>query len=147
MLQWLRICPAMQGTPVQSLVREDPICHPATKPWSQHCGARCLRAVLCNRGGHHDEKPCVTARESPQQPRLLTTKIHKYQEKHFTGASLLYNVALLLLLLLSHFSRVRLCAAPSLGFSRQEHWSGLPFPSPINKDEKWKKSHSVVSDS
>jgi len=46
---------------------------------------------------------------------------------------------LLLLLLLSHFSRVRLCATPetaahqappSLGFSRQEHWSGLPFPSP-----------------
>ena len=43
----------------------------------------------------------------------------------------------LLLLLLSHFSRVRLCATPqtaahqappSLGFSRQEHWSGLPFP-------------------
>ena len=45
----------------------------------------------------------------------------------------------LLLLLLSRFSRVRLCATPqtaahqaalSLGFSRQEHWSGLPFPSP-----------------
>ena len=44
----------------------------------------------------------------------------------------------LLLLLLSCFSCVRLCAtqwtaahqAPlSLGFSRQEHWSGLPFPS------------------
>ena len=41
-----------------------------------------------------------------------------------------------LLLLLSRFSRVRLCvtpqtaahqAPPSLGFSRQEHWSGLPF--------------------
>ena len=41
-----------------------------------------------------------------------------------------------LLLLLSHFSRVQLCAtpetaahqaAPSLGLSRQEHWSGLPF--------------------
>ena len=28
------------------------------------------------------------------------------------------------LLLLSHFSRVGLCAAPSPGFSRQEHWSG-----------------------
>ena len=47
---------------------------------------------------------------------------------------------LLLLLLLSRFSRVRLCetpetaahqAPPSLGFSRQEHWSGLPFPSPV----------------
>ena len=44
----------------------------------------------------------------------------------------------LLLLLLSHFSRVRLCvtpqtaahqAPPSLGSSRQEFWSGLPFPS------------------
>ena len=41
--------------------------------------------------------------------------------------------------MLSHFSRVRLCAslwtvarqAPlSMGFSRQEYWSGLPFPSP-----------------
>ena len=48
---------------------------------------------------------------------------------------------LLLLLLLSHFSHVRLCetpqmaayqAPPSLGFSRQEYWSGLPFPSPMN---------------
>ena len=44
-----------------------------------------------------------------------------------------------LLLLLSHFSRVRLCATPdtaahqafpSLRFSRQEHWSELPFLSP-----------------
>ena len=50
-----------------------------------------------------------------------------------------------LLLLLSHFSRVRLCATPemgahqaplSLGFSRQEHWSGLPFPSPMHGSEK-----------
>ena len=54
---------------------------------------------------------------------------------------------LLLLLLLSHFSRVQLCATPSLGFSRQEHWSGLPFPSPMHKNEKWKWSCSVVSDS
>ena len=45
----------------------------------------------------------------------------------------------LLLPLLSRFSRVQLCATPqtaahqaplSLGFSRQGHWSGLPFPSP-----------------
>ena len=51
----------------------------------------------------------------------------------------------LLLLLLSHFSRVRLCttpetaahqAPPSLGFSRQEHWSGFPFPSPMHESEK-----------
>ena len=51
----------------------------------------------------------------------------------------------LLLLLLSRFRRVRLCATPqmaaheaplSLGFSRQEHWSGLPFPSPMHQSEK-----------
>ena len=61
-----------------------------------------------------------------------------------------------LLLLLSRFSRVRLCATPetaahqappSLGFSRQEHWSGFPFPSPMHESEKWKWSRSVVSDS
>ena len=36
---------------------------------------------------------------------------------------------------------------PSLGFSRQEHWSGLPFPSPMHESEKWKWSRSVMSDS
>ena len=62
----------------------------------------------------------------------------------------------LLLLLLSRFSRVRLCATPqtaahqalpSLGFSRQEHWSGLPFPSPVHEREKWKWSCLVISNS
>ena len=38
-------------------------------------------------------------------------------------------------------------APPSLGFSRQEHWSGLPFPSPTHESEKWKWSRSVMSDS
>ena len=27
-------------------------------------------------------------------------------------------------------------APPSLGFSRQEHWSELPFPSPVHESEK-----------
>ena len=26
--------------------------------------------------------------------------------------------------------------SPSLGFSRQQHWSGLPFPSPMHESEK-----------
>ena len=55
--------------------------------------------------------------------KLLTSS---FQTPFFGSESLS-----LLLLLLSHFSRVRLCATPSLGFSRQEHWSGLPFPSPV----------------
>ena len=32
-------------------------------------------------------------------------------------------------------------APPSLGFSRQEHRSGLPFPSPMHEREKWNWSH------
>ena len=56
-----------------------------------------------------------------------------------------YRTCMLLLLLLSRFSRVRLCVTPwtaahqvppSLGFSRQEHWSGLPLPSPLCESEK-----------
>ena len=27
-------------------------------------------------------------------------------------------------------------APPSLGFSKQEHWSGLPFPPPMHESEK-----------
>ena len=54
--------------------------------------------------------------------------------KHVYSGPLL----LLLLLLLSRFSRVRLCATPytaahqappPMGFSRQEYWSGVPLPS------------------
>ena len=55
------------------------------------------------------------------------------------------SMLLLLLLLLSHFSSVWLCATPqtaahqappSLRLSRQEHWGGLPFPSPMHESEK-----------
>ena len=38
-------------------------------------------------------------------------------------------------------------ASLSLGLSRQEYWSGLPFPSPMHESEKWKWSRSVMSDS
>ena len=49
------------------------------------------------------------------------------------------------ILLLSRFSHVQLCVTPwtaahqvplSLGFSRQEHWSGLPFLSLMHESEK-----------
>ena len=45
----------------------------------------------------------------------------------------------------NHFSRVQLCATPwtaayqaslYMGFSRQKHWSGLPFPSPMHESGK-----------
>ena len=52
------------------------------------------------------------------------------------------SIIILQLLLLRRFSRVRLCVTPldgsppSLGFSRQEYWSGLPFLSPMHESEK-----------
>ena len=64
---------------------------------------------------------------------------HKIKRCLLLGRKVMTN------LLLSHFSRVQLCATPqtaayqappSLGFSRQEHWSGLPFPSPVHESEK-----------
>ena len=84
--------------------------------------------------------------------RWLSKKIAIWAEHDFEegseGDSFEGNLSLfffsLLLLLLSRFSCVQLCvppqtaahqAPPSLGFSRQEHWSGLPFPSPMHE---WK---------
>ena len=65
--------------------------------------------------------------------------------KTFLHLPVIEERKVLLLLLLSHFSRVRLCSTPetaahqaplSLGFSRQEYWSGLPVPSPMHESEK-----------
>ena len=58
-----------------------------------------------------------------------------------------------LLLLLSCFSRVRLFATPqnaayqappSMGFSRQEYWSGVPLPSPVTNLDSILKSRDIT---
>ena len=65
---------------------------------------------------------------------------------------------MMLLLLLSRFSRVRLLATPwtaayqappSMGLSRQEYWSGVPLPSPISSSwvhAKWFQSCVILWD-
>ena len=64
----------------------------------------------------------------------------------------------MLLLLLSRFSHVRLCVIPwiaahqaplSMGLSRQEYWSGLPFPSPgdLPDPEIERRSPALQADS
>ena len=67
---------------------------------------------------------------------------HEIKRHLLLGRKALTNLAAKLL---SCFSHVRLCATPqtaahqappSLGFSRQEHWSGFPFPSPMHESEK-----------
>ena len=68
------------------------------------------------------------------------------RQKYWSGVPL---PSLSMLLLLSRFSRVRLCvtpwtaayqAPPSMGFSRQEYWSGVPLPSP-KEDIQMAKKH------
>ena len=76
---------------------------------------------------------------------MLLTPEHLVCAYYIQGVFMYNSLLLLLLMLLSRFSRVQLCAtpetaayqaSPSLGFSRQEHWSGLPFPSPMHESEK-----------
>ena len=55
MVQWLRICLAVQGTKVQSLVWEDPTCHRATKP--MHLKLEHLEPVLHSRRSQQNKKP------------------------------------------------------------------------------------------
>ena len=68
---------------------------------------------------------------------LFTRYIVKSKSQRKAHKTEMFTV--MLLLLLSRFSRGRLCATPqmaahqappSLGFSRQEYWSGLPCPPP-----------------
>ena len=86
--------------------------------------------------------------------KFIHERMTAYNTKEFSQIIFLQSIGfksiliislLLLLLLLSRFSHVLLCvtpemaadqALPSLGFSRQEHWSGLPFPSLIYEGEK-----------
>ena len=103
--------------------------------------------------------PCtyLPSSQSLLPPSLRSSRDHSASFLyHQSGNYLAHSRLVKKLLLLSHFSRVRLCltpqtaahqAPPSLGFSRQEYWSGLPFPSPVHESEKWKWSHSVMSDS
>ena len=94
------------------------------------------------------------AKKKEQQPSIVFSLAHS---QCLVNNRWPINICwMMLLLLISCSSRVQLCenpqtaahqAPPSLGFSRQEHWSGLQFPSPMHESEKWKWSHSVVSDS
>ena len=86
--------------------------------------------VLKDHNDHFTLKGSLVAQMTKNPPAMWETWVRSL------GQEDTLQKEMLLLLLLSHFSRVRLCATPSLGFSRQEHWSGLPFPSPMHESEK-----------
>ena len=101
--------------------------------------------VVCHDFTHREH--CVCLVESVHQAYLgeqlglqgLERKRLPRQPRQETDGPLEFVTCGQLLLLLSRFSHVQLCAALwtaahqgllSIGFSRQEYWSGLPFPSP-----------------
>ena len=77
-------------------------------------------------------------RETPQGKRSVSDGDYCGQGSYFLISCHKHFWKQVLLLLLSHFSHVQPLATPwtaayqappSMGFSRQEYWSGLPFPS------------------
>ena len=122
----------------------------ATMPVIRHVcvGQRHLREAKLQATGLKIDKKAGRMSTRTFVPKLLTSVSHyrlwswglelfnlKAQE---VRENYKQSLLLLLLLLLRRFSRVRLCATPqtaahqtlpSLGFSRQEYWSGVPLPS------------------
>ena len=78
---------------------------------------------------------------------MATNQDFSYRElvvQHFSACHWGHRIKTGNACMLSRFSRVRLFVIPwtvahqaplSMGFSRQEHWSGLPFPSPMHENE------------
>ena len=114
-----------------------------------------LRPLDCSPPGssvleESSRQECWSGLPYPPPGDLSNPGIEPYRQCLLHDRQVLYLLnhlgsPLLLLLLLSCFNHVRLCttaqtavhqAPPSLGFSRQEYWGGLPFPSPTHESEK-----------
>ena len=85
--------------------------------------------------GSYSHKPCSLVGKKGIQQIILSIILDDDLEKEKPHLALQD----IILLLLNRFSHVQLCAtlwaaacqaALSMGFSRQEYWSGLPCPSP-----------------
>ena len=80
--------------------------------------------------------------EKAEEPEIkLSTSVELSRKQRNSEKTSISTSLATLLLLLSRFSHIRLCATPymaahqaplSLGLFRQEHWSGLPLPSAMH---------------
>ena len=138
-------CPTVCGILPNQGLNPCPLCHQADSQLLDHQGSLQASVLGCKFNlmitlqdwGHSQESKRAETRGIVcyiSTSGMLKQKILKENQ-----------VIAMLLLLLSCLSHVRLCttpqtaahqAPPSLGFSRQEHWSGLPFPSPMHESEK-----------
>ena len=74
-VQWLRICLLMQGTPVWSLVWEDPTCLKASKPVRCNYWVHTLEPICCN---YWSPTPIVHALQQEKPPQW---KAHAPQQR------------------------------------------------------------------
>ena len=147
MIQWLGINLPRQRTWVQSLVREESLCHGTTKTHMPQILSlqlpTCSRACELQPLSPHTLKPALHSERS----HCIRSQCTTTREKHPVAANResLCAAPKTVLLLLSRFSRVQLCATPwtaayqappSMGFSRQEYWSGVP----LNKNTEQPKT-------
>ena len=126
----------MQETQIPALVGKDLTCHKATKQLIIF--AFPLNAELSPGSSPNPQVSCLK-RHRPAFTNPGIYQPHIYQLS--PGSSPNPQVSCLKRLL-SHISRVRLFATPwtaayqaplSMGFPRQEYWSGLPLPSPFKE--------------
>ena len=119
--------------------------------WFQKISAGLMKLLLAMRNNNHHEIFLVLFQiRGNTRIGLIKSAVKNNFLKTCTAS---FPRALLLLI---RFSCVRLCATPqmaahqappSLGFSRQEHWSGLPFPSPMHESEsEGAQSYWTLSD-
>ena len=117
------------------------------RPWDspgKNTGVGCHFLLQCMKVKSQSEvtQSCPTLSD-PMNCNPPGCSVHGiFQARVLEWGAIAFSTKQVLLLLPSRFSRVRLCAtpwiaayqaSPSMGFSRQEHWSGLPFPSPMHE--------------
>ena len=73
MVQWLRICLAMQETPVSSLVWEDPACLRVTEPM-HHSYRACVLEPVSHNYRAHMPRVCVSQQKNALQRKACTSQ-------------------------------------------------------------------------
>ena len=137
------------GASCTNVSHEKSFCPCVSGPKSSWRTSPTFENTGCLWGSHWVGQKCILSK------RILTSltsiiKTEVFGQVHFLKqigkftfrfqAKVSFSLSSMLLLLLSRFSCVRLYATPemaihqaplSMGFSRQEHRSGLPLPSPV----------------
>ena len=90
MVQWLRLCLVMQGTPVWSLVQENRTCHGATKPLCHNYWA-CALEPSSHNYWIRIPKACTLQQEKPLHqeactPQLESSPFSQLENIHHTAS-------------------------------------------------------------